>query len=258
VSSGLNVEPELSLGTTAPVAGNSSAVSVAEGYARWAPIYDYDANPLLACEERYLLPLLPDLHHKRVLDLACGTGRWLERFMTQGGGSGVGIDCSVAMLQVAGHKAATTGRLARAVCENLPFCDEAFDLAICSFALGHIRDLQAMVSELARVTKPGANVFVSDLHPEAYAQGWRVGFRDGRTAIQIETQSRAAKEIVHEFHANGFEGFAPVPLYLGDTEKPIFMKAGKTHSFEAACQLPAVLLCHFKRMDTPLGFQRAG
>ncbi len=242
------VEPNLTTanGPRLPVA--IGPVPVAEGYARWAPFYDYTPNPLLAREERHLLPLLADVHNKRILDLACGTGRWLERVMDQDGALGVGIDCSAAMLRVARGKSAIQGRLAQAACERLPFRAAAFDLVICSFALGHIRDLGSMVAELARVTKRGAEVFVSDLHPEAYARGWRVGFRDDSTPVQIEMTPRLAEEIVQTFSSNGFECLTHLPLRLGSPERPIFARAGKADCFHEACQLPAVLVCHFRRL----------
>jgi len=232
--------------------GGSRRVSAAEGYECWAPIYDYAPNPLLAREERHLLPLLTDLRNKSALDLACGTGRWLERIMAQGCESGVGIDCSIAMLRVAGRKNAIRGWLAKADCEKLPLPSAAFDLAICSFAVGHIRDLGAMVRELGRVTKSGADVFVSDLHPEAYSKGWRVGFRDGDTAIQIEMRPRAAEEIAHAFCSNGFKCQTHEHLWLGDPERPLFARAGKSHSFVEACKVPAVLVCHFRRVGSPV------
>ena len=234
-----------------PAPVGSRRVSAAEGYECWASIYDDAPNPLLAREERYLLPLLTDLRNKSALDLACGTGRWLERLMAQGCESGVGIDCSIAMLRVAARKNAISGRLAKADCEKLPLPSAAFDLAICSFAVGHIQDLESMVRELGRVTKTGADIFVSDLHSEAYSKGWRVGFRDGGTAIEIEMRSRAAEEIVQVFCSNGFKYQAHETLWLGEPERPLFARAGKSHSFEEACKLPAVLVCHFRRVGSP-------
>jgi ubiquinone/menaquinone biosynthesis C-methylase UbiE len=226
--------------------------SAAQGYERWAPIYDHSPNPLLAREERYLLPLLLNLRSKRILDLACGTGRWLEKLTGQSDGeSAVGIDCSVAMLRVAGKKAALAGRLTGAACESLPFRDAEFDLAICSFALGHIQDLRLMVRELARVTRPGADLYITDLHPDAYERGWRVGFRDDGAAVQIEMLSRASEEIVESFHSNGFDWLAQSPLWLEEPERPIFMRAGKGDSFANACQVPAVLVFHFRRIESP-------
>ena len=258
MNSSPNVEPEFPAagGLGVPTKGGSCSVPVAEGYELWAPIYDQTPNPLLAREERHLLPLFTDLHKKRILDLACGTGRWLEKLVAQGGGLAVGIDSSAAMLCVARMKDVITGRLVRAACESLPFRTAVFDLAICSFALGHIRDLGSMVRELERVTKPGADVFVSDLHPEAYARGWRVGFRDKSAAVQIEMLPRGAEEVVQAFCSNGFECLAQLPLYLGDAEKAIFEQAGRAHSFAEACQLPAVHLCHFRRLDSPNDYRR--
>jgi len=226
-------------------------VSAAQGYEWWAPSYDHAPNPLLAREERYLSALLTDLHGKTALDLACGTGRWLERLMDRGCKSGVGIDCSSAMLRVAGEKSVIRGRLARADCDRLPLPSSCFDLAVCSFAVGHIRDLEAVARELGRVTKAGADVFVSDLHSEAYTRGWRVGFRMGKTAIQIETHPRTSHEIARVFGLNGFQCRMRETLWLGEPEKPVFEHAGKSDSFAAACRLPAILVCHFRRHASP-------
>jgi ubiquinone/menaquinone biosynthesis C-methylase UbiE len=250
VNSTANVEPDsrTAPGYELPAARDSRPLSVAEGYVRWAPIYDHTPNPLLAREERCLLPLLPDLHNKCVLDLACGTGRWLEELMARGGESAFGLDCSISMLRVAGTKRAIAGRFACADCENLPFPAQVFHLAICSFALGHIQRLDTMVRELARVLKPGGEVFLSDLHPEAYARGWRVGFRHGSEAVQIETWSRSIEEIVQTFSSNGFAGLTRVSLRLGEPEKHIFTLAGKERAFEATCRIPAILVFRFKRL----------
>lgn len=231
-------------------------VSVEEGYERWAPTYDHAPNPLLHLEERKLEPLLPDLSGKHILDLACGTGRWLHKLSAQGSARGVGVDLSAAMLQVADKKAAITGRLARADCRSLPFQDSVFDLVVCSFALGHVHDLDAMVHELARVTKSEADVFFSDLHPEAYARGWRTGFRDSRSAVQIEMSPRTAEEIIRVFYTGGFECLTHVPLCLGEPEKPMFVQAGKENFFEAACRIPAILVCHFRGAAAKTEYQK--
>jgi ubiquinone/menaquinone biosynthesis C-methylase UbiE len=239
----------LSSYTAAPEAA-PTYVSVMEGYERWAPSYDQAPNPLLSLEARKIASLLPNLGGKHVLDLACGTGRWLERLSAQGAGLAIGIDLSAAMLRVAGKKSAIRGRLARADCLTLPFRSKVFDLVVCSFALGHIHDLEAMVRELARVAKCGADVFVSDLHPEAYARGWRTGFRDSHGAVQIEMSVRTAEDVVRTFYARGFECLTHVPLCLGEPEKAAFIQAGKANLFDAACRMPAVILCHFRRTDS--------
>jgi ubiquinone/menaquinone biosynthesis C-methylase UbiE len=235
--------------------GAPALVSVEEGYERWAPTYDQFPNPLLNLEERELAALLPPLRGKRVLDLACGTGRWLEKLLDQGTGQGVGVDFSGAMLRVAQTKAAIRGRLARADCLSLPFHAATFDLVVCSFALGHIRDLGALVRELARVTRTGADVLASDLHPEAYARGWRTAFRDACSAIEIEVWPRTAEEISRRFYSAGFDCLTHLPLWLGEPEKPIFERVGKSDLFQEACQVPAVLISHFRLAPADAGLR---
>ena len=218
-----------------------------EGYERWAPIYDHDPNPVIAREERYIVSVLPDLRGKSVFDLACGTGRWLEKLLARGARCGAGVDVSCAMLRVAVAKPSIRGKIGQADCGNLPFATALFDFAICSFAVGHIRDLRRMTGELARVVKPGGEIFASDLHPEAYARGWRTGFRDARSAVQIEMSARTPEDVVRAFYAEGIECLTYVSLCLGEAERPIFALANKQHEFDLACRIPAVLVYRFKR-----------
>jgi ubiquinone/menaquinone biosynthesis C-methylase UbiE len=201
---------------------------------------------LLAREERHVAPLLPDLAGKTVLDLACGTGRWLEKLMTLGATHGVGVDISAAMLRVAHAKPAIRGLLARADCLKLPFRAATFDFAICSFALSHIDALQNTVSELARTMKPDSDVFVSDFHSDAYARGWRTSFRDDHNVVEIRALPRTGEAIVQGFRASGFECLSPASLRFEESERPIFEQAQKEPLFEDACLTPAILFCHFR------------
>lgn len=223
------------------------SVSADEGYQRWAPTYDLSFNPLLSLEERYVTPLLPRMIGKAVLDVACGTGRWLEKLVAFGGELGAGIDLSAAMLRIATTKIPIAGRLVRANCVQLPFGAARFDLAICSFALSHVRDLRAVSRELAMTLKPDADLFVSDLHPEADAQGWRTGFRDGTSAVRIKTIPHSVAEILESFRAAGFDCCDLLAVHLGEPEEPIFIHAHKEHLFQSAREVPAVLICRFRR-----------
>jgi ubiquinone/menaquinone biosynthesis C-methylase UbiE len=221
-------------------------LGVREGYEQWAPNYDQSPNPLVAREKRYLDLLLPQLRGKKVLDLACGTGRWLESAQAGGAEFAAGVDSSNAMLRIAAGKCSVQGKLAQADCMRLPFRPSVFDFSICSFAVGHIQDLRTMAHELASVMKPGGEVTTSDVHPEAYARGWRTGFRDVHRALQIQVFPRTAEEIVQAFYSGGFECLTYTSLCLGEPERPIFIRANREHAFQEACRIPAVLVCRFK------------
>ena len=233
-------------------------VSVEEGYARWAATYDQTPNPLLALEQRCLLPLIPDLAGKCVLDLACGTGRWLEKLLAAKRASGFGIDLSAAMLAMAQQKAAMAGRLARADCLQLPFPSDVFDLAVCSFAVEHIRKLSAVAAEWSRVLKQSADLFITGLHPAAYATGWRAGFRNGQDAMQIDAVPHSAKEMVAVFSAAGFELRHTLECFVGEPERPLFAYAGKEPFFDAARGVPAIMISHFRRCSRASARQPQG
>jgi ubiquinone/menaquinone biosynthesis C-methylase UbiE len=233
-----------------------SLVGVRDGYERWAPTYDGFPNPLLSREERHVAPLLPPLQNRRVLDLACGTGRWLTRLLVAGAGSGVGIDLSSAMLRVAAHKERLSGRVVEADCLRLPFRTSTFDFAICSFALGHIRDLHRVAAEVAQVMKPDSDLFVADLHLEAFARGWRTGFRDRHGAVQVDSQPYSVEDIIRAFHSGGFSCVTHVGLCLGNPEQALFARTARQHLFQAACRVPAILFSHFKRVRQPTVSQK--
>ena len=236
------IEPRVSASGAIP-----RRVSVAEGYARWAASYDQNPNPLVALEERCLLPLLPNVAGKRVLDLACGTGRWLEKLSADHPALGIGIDLSPAMLRVACEKTAIRGRLARADCLKIPLRDAAFDLAICSFALQHIGKFNELARECWRLLAEPADLYISELHPAAYDAGWRTGFRDQQGALQIESTSHSLSGIVTVFSCAGFELAHALECFIGEPERPLFARAGKEDYFDKARVVPAVMILHFRR-----------
>lgn len=236
-----------------PARSEGACVSVHEGYERWAPIYDESPNPLLALEERHLMSILPDVVGRNVLDVGCGTGRWLARLLARGARSVVGIDLSAAMLSVARRRTAVRDRLVLADAAQLPFQASAFDLVLSSFAVNHIKDLEVLVQELARTTKSAGRLLISEMHPEACAQGWRPGFRDVQSAVQIETVIRSAESLTSCFRSSGFSFLRKHDLFFAEPERPIFLYAGRGDMFETACHVPAIQVYEFKKMESKTG-----
>ena len=54
---------------------SAEELTVAEGYAAWAALYDGDGNPLIALEGPAVLAWAGPTAGRRALDLGCGTGR---------------------------------------------------------------------------------------------------------------------------------------------------------------------------------------
>lgn len=229
----------------------TSRVSIIEGYRRWAPTYDREPNPLLHLEQRQLERMIPPLDGKRVLDLACGSGRWLGRLKSGGARTVIGLDASPEMLDVARERAGAGGPLVRGYGLSLPFADASFDLVLCSFATGHVADLQGLAGEVGRVCSAGADVFVTDVHPEAYQAGWRTKFRDGGGVVEIATWPRSLPDALGCWTATSFDCLRLIECRFGEPEREVFLKAGKGDVFDEFSRIPAVLICHFQRIPLP-------
>ena len=156
-----------------------------EGYRIWAPTYDAGPNPLLALERRVLTGLLGSLRGTRVLDVACGTGYWTQR-LNEAGAITFGFDICDEMLRYAKPDDAPRTRLFLADAAAIPLKSETADLTLCSFAASYFADLKRAMSEMARVTRTGGRVIISDMHPAAMAAGWTRSFKIGRTLYEIE------------------------------------------------------------------------
>lgn len=231
-----------------PGSARTPVLPVSTGYERWAQTYDESHNPLLALEQRMIASMLPDLAGKRALDLACGTGRWFSLLAARGVAQLIGADISRPMLRIAAKKVNLSRALIQADCGAIPLKDGEIDFAICSFAAGHIRNLNTFAAECSRVLRAGAELFISDLHPDAYSAGWRTGFRDQRGSAEIETIARSYDEVVNPFRSNRFQSIATYGLCFDQSEWPIFVAAGKQELFAIASELKAVLVCRFRRM----------
>jgi SAM-dependent methyltransferase len=231
-------------------------VSVQEGYSLWAATYDNDLNPLVALEERELAPRLSVARDNNVLDVGCGTGRWL-RWLISRAETVLGVDFNTAMLRQATRLAdcqagSQSGaqqapRLIRADCRALPVRSASADLVLCSLMIGHLRDIDGLASELCRVARPDADLFVTDMHPRAQALGWRCGFRSAEGPVEVETWIHTEEEVRQTFQSAGFALVEMRDLRIGELERPIFQRAGKEAIFDSVCALPAILLCHFRR-----------
>jgi hypothetical protein len=124
--------------------------------------------------------------------------------------------------------------------------DEWADVALCTLSLGHMVDVTAVMSEMARVVRPAGMVIASDFHPEAYRRGWKRTFRGGGCTYEIENHYYSVESLAVE--ALTLEEM--LEPCLGEPERPIFVEAGKPQLFDEVCGIPAVLIGRWRRRAT--------
>src|SRR5215208_1167190 len=205
-------------------------VPAADGYRVWAASYDATPNPLLALEARLLPGILRCVASLCVVDIACGTGRWIAR-LAESGAHVVGFDLSEPMLAQAARKPAVRGRLALADASSLPVRSETADVALCSFAFGYFPDPERSMLEFARISKRGGRVIVSELNPAAVAAGWKRSFRADGGVCEIEHFGYSTDRIRSAARAAGLALEDDIEARFGQPEEIIFRAAGKTETF---------------------------
>ena len=108
-------------------------------------------------EKEAVLDALGPVEGKRILEIACGTGRFTV-MLAERGANVVGIDISAAMLSQGREKARSSGvsehiEFLRGDAARLPFPDDHFD-AVFAMRFFHLADTPAkFLAEMARVSK---------------------------------------------------------------------------------------------------------
>jgi malonyl-CoA O-methyltransferase len=153
-----------------------------EAYARWAEDYPPEAhNPFMALEQDTMRAMLPPLEGKRVLDLACGTGRWGKIATEHGAAMVFSMDDSREMLRAGRPSLACAGSMTA-----LPFKAACADVILCGLAIGHLQNLYPALREIKRVLAPGGTALISDLHPVQAWLGAKRTFSSGGKTLAVE------------------------------------------------------------------------
>lgn len=104
--------------------------------------------------QRMVYWLRRSFHGGHVLDLGCGEGALLQAAGLQG----IGADLNPERLALAVEKGL---RVVRADGGRLPFADDGFDVVVCMEMLEHVPRMEVVISEVARVLKPGGQWIIS-------------------------------------------------------------------------------------------------
>ena len=172
-------------------------LSVREGYDRWAGVYDTDGNPLIALEERHIGRLIGDVRGLDVADVGCGTGRHALR-LAAAGARVTALDFSPGMLEQARAKAGASAVrfVPHDVSRPLPLPDRAFDRVLCCLVAEHVRNLDALVHDLARICRPRGSIVLSAMHPALGLRGVQARFQDAAGRVQIESAAHQVSDYV--------------------------------------------------------------
>jgi ubiquinone/menaquinone biosynthesis C-methylase UbiE len=136
---------------------------------------------------------------RRILDVACGSGSWLQAVSARGAIVS-GIDISQVALDVC-RGALPQAKIHCGPAEHLPFADRQFDFISCLGALEHFLDPEASLKEMVRVAKHDAYFLL--LVPNADFLPSRFGLYSGTLQAVFKEEARSLHEWQRLFQSAG-------------------------------------------------------
>ncbi|MDD1719708.1 MAG: methyltransferase domain-containing protein [Methanoregulaceae archaeon] len=105
----------------------------------------------------------------RLLDLGCGTGLFVTRYIGNGG-EAVGLDISRGMIRKAIERCPESD-FTMASAEAIPFSDGSFDALSSLLVFSYVRSPEKMLSEAYRVLRPGGSLAICTLGKNLMTSG---------------------------------------------------------------------------------------
>lgn len=213
-----------------------------DAYRLWSDRYE-EETAVSALEEWAVSGLGVGTAGRALLDAGCGIGRRLEPAPRPG--RRIGVDLVPEML-AAGRRRWPGLALAAGDLRSLPLADQLFDLVWCRLALGHLAEVGRAYRELGRVARGGAELLVSDFHPEAVRAGHRRTFADAEGRLH-EVEHHVHGAPVHEraAAAAGWSLAARVDAPVGPPIRDVYARAGRIDLYERQVGQPLVLVLRF-------------
>jgi len=187
-----------------------------------------------------LLRILSPKAGEEILDAGCGQG-FFAREIAKSGAKVVGVDVAGELIKMAKDQSGKNETYLVLSAEKMTSITSArFDAAICVLALQNIKNLQAAISEMSRVLKPGGRCVLVLNHPAFRVPGASSWSYDEKTNIQYRNINKYLSEISQEvdmtqgiagakkkkftmtFHHPlqvYFKAFAKAGLYVGRLEE---------------------------------------
>ena len=209
---------------------------------------------MLSLEKRYLEPLLPPAAGLDVVDLGCGTGRWLEILKAGDPRNLLGIDPSIEMLRQARRKLKGAATLLCTDGGAAPLAPGSADLVLGNFVLSYVADAAAFLCNARTALRGNGTIFITDVHPKTNAAlHWRRGVRDEDGFQEIQTFERSIDSVIDLCENAGLQVCARLEPCFGEAEWELFAAAEKVNYFDQAEGYPAIYILQCRRAPAVRG-----
>ena len=218
-----------------------------KAYSQAAANYDAEPNSVLFTETGTVLAMLELSREDRLLDAACGTGKYVQAGL-RAGADCAGLDFSDEMLAQAAAKC-PGARFTRhdLMALPLPFAAGAFTKIVLAHALWHVGGIAELFADFARLLAPGGRLVVSVTHPGASFKSFEYRAEDlpGGEEIDLSAERHrySQAEIEAAALAAGLRPAAAGTIPVDERLRPVLVPA----AYERVKGTPLILALRFDK-----------
>lgn len=188
-------------------------------YDNWSSQYDTNINKTRDLEAIALRETLSGIPFTNCLEIGCGTGKntvWLIEKAEHV----TAVDLSVEMLAKAKQKISSpkVNFIQADILQPWDFADGGYDLVSFSLVLEHIADLGPVFEKIAAVVKPGAFVYIGELHPFKQYNGSKARFTTGSGEQIVSCFDHHISDFMNAAKHNRFE-LVDINEYFDDDKR---------------------------------------
>ncbi|MGE0822807.1 MAG: class I SAM-dependent methyltransferase [Candidatus Binatia bacterium] len=181
-------------------------MDIRDAYNQWSHTYDSDDNKTRDLDRVVTGHVLGHSHFTAIIEAGCGTGKNTLLF-SRIGTKVQAIDFSEDMLRRATVKLRHVHNVEFVYADLIqcwPYKPCSADLVSCNLVLEHVRNLEPVFAEAARVLRRKGQLFVCELHPYRQYQGVVATYHDEGQAIQIPAFVHHISDFLTSAQQNGF------------------------------------------------------
>ncbi len=218
-----------------------------DAYKLWSELYDDQPdNVVLYLEEKLFSEMLSkvDISSKAILDIGCGTGRHWQEILSKGPLRLTGFDNSREMTEKLKAKFADAEIIISDDNQLKGIQDNSYDVIISTLTIGHIREIEDYLWEWNRVLKSGAEILITDFHPEAFSIGMKRSFVYNNEVIEVENYFYGKEYLRKVFDSMNWKTVSVDEKLINEDVRHLFVRNNYVDAFNRYYEKPLILGIH--------------
>jgi len=184
--------------------GKESTMNVQQSYNKWAEQYDINENQTRDLEARSIRETLAPFDFNHCLEIGCGTGKNTEWLM-QRSRQITAVDISEQMLAKAREKnqSESVTFILMDINQEWHFATNSYDVVTFSLVLEHIKNLDHIFEQVAKVLTVEGYVYIGELHPFKQYAGSKARFETNDGVHVVECYTHHISEFTNTAKKHG-------------------------------------------------------